>query len=98
MNTYYSNLIEGHNTRPREIEQALHGILPEDDRRDLKTEAVAHYRVQQEIHEQAAAGTLADPASEVFIQNMHRAFYQGATKKMLTIASNSHSFIMTPGE
>lgn len=23
MNTYYSNLIEGHNTRPRDIERAL---------------------------------------------------------------------------
>lgn len=28
MNTYYSNLIEGHNARPREIEQALQGIKP----------------------------------------------------------------------
>jgi Fic family protein len=98
MNTYYSNLIEGHNTRPREIEQALHGILPEDDRRDLKIEAVAHYRVQQALDEQAAAGTLPDPASETFIQNLHRSFYEGATEKMLTISSNSHSFIMAPGE
>ena len=57
MNTYYSNLIEGHNTRPREIEQALAGIEPGDDRRDLKIEAVAHYRVQQNIDERAAAGT-----------------------------------------
>jgi Fic family protein len=98
MNTYYSNLIEGHNTRPREIEQALQGITPEDDRRDLKIEAVAHYRVQQKIDERAAAGTLADPASQEFIQNLHRAFYEGATERMLTIAGNSHSFVMTPGE
>ncbi|MER8589091.1 MULTISPECIES: hypothetical protein [unclassified Mesorhizobium] len=26
MNTYYSNLIEGHDTRPRDIERALVGI------------------------------------------------------------------------
>ena len=30
MNTYYSNLIEGHNTRPREIERALAGQLDAD--------------------------------------------------------------------
>lgn len=98
MNTYYSNLIEGHNTRPREIEQALGGIKPEDVRRDLKIEAVAHYRVQQHIDEQAAAGTLPDPASLDFIRQLHRAFYTGATEKMLTIAGKAHSFIMVPGE
>ncbi|MGO4319908.1 Fic family protein, partial [Agrobacterium sp. MCAB5] len=98
MNTYYSNLIEGHNTRPREIEQALQGIKPEDDRRDLKIEAVAHYRVQQEIDEREAAGMLPDPASIEFIRYLHRAFYDGATVKMLTIVGNHHSFVMTPGE
>ncbi|ADY67946.1 filamentation induced by cAMP protein Fic (plasmid) [Agrobacterium tumefaciens] len=98
MNTYYSNLIEGHNTRPREIEQALQGIKPEDDRRDLKIEAVAHYRVQQEIDEREAAGMLPDPASIEFIRYLHRAFYDGATVKMVTIVGNHHSFVMTPGE
>ena len=98
MNTYYSNLIEGHNTRPREIEQALQGIKPEDDRRDLKIEAVAHYRVQQEIDEREAAGTLPDPASLEFLRYLHRAFYDGATVKMLTIVGNHHSFVMMPGE
>ncbi|WP_245482042.1 Fic family protein [Agrobacterium sp. RS6] len=98
MNTYYSNLIEGHNTRPREIEQALQGIEPEDDRRDLKIEAVAQYRVQQEIDEREAAGMLPDPASIEFIRYLHRAFYDGATVKMLTIVGNHHSFVMTPGE
>lgn len=98
MNTYYSNLMEGHNTRPREIEQALQRIKPEDDRRDLKIEAAAHYRVQQEIDEREAAGTLPDPASIEFIRYLHRAFYDGATVKMLTIVGNHHSFVMTPGE
>src|SRR2546429_233072 len=35
MNCYYSNLIEGHNTRPREIDRALSQHLePSDERRD----------------------------------------------------------------
>ena len=31
MNTYYSNLIEGHNTRPRDIERALAGEFDLDE-------------------------------------------------------------------
>src|SRR5208282_6916130 len=47
MNTYYSNLIEGHDTRPRDIERALAGQLDKDsERRNLQIEAAAHVRVQ----------------------------------------------------
>src|SRR5919106_4536774 len=50
MNCYYSNLIEGHNTRPRDIERALESDLdPEVNRRNLQLEARAHIRVQREI-------------------------------------------------
>src|SRR5436309_2520671 len=50
MNTYYSNLIEGHNTRPKEIERALAGELEADkERRNLQLEAAAHVRVQAEV-------------------------------------------------
>src|SRR6266511_2720310 len=45
MNTYYSNLIEGHNTRPRDIERALAGEFDRDEaRRNLQLEAAAHVR------------------------------------------------------
>ena len=47
MNTYYSNLIEGHDTRPRDIERALAGDFDENEgRRNLQIEAAAHVRVQ----------------------------------------------------
>lgn len=86
MNTYYSNLIEGHNTRPREIEQALAGITDADDTyRNLQIEAVAHVRVQQAIDAQARDGILGDPASPDFIRWLHRAFHEGAREPMLTI-------------
>jgi len=43
MNTYYSNLIEGHNTRPKDIERALAGKFDDDEqRRNLQIEAAAH--------------------------------------------------------
>src|SRR5260370_42439259 len=45
MNSYYSNLIEGHNTRPKDIERALTGQLDSDrERRNLQIEAGPHGR------------------------------------------------------
>jgi len=43
MNCYYSNLIEGHNTFPHDIERALeNNYATEPKKRDLQLEAVAH--------------------------------------------------------
>ena len=50
MNCYYSNLIEGHNTHPIEIERALKGEYSHDaGKRNLQHEAQAHIAVQQWI-------------------------------------------------
>lgn len=50
MNCYYSNLIEGHNTHPVDIERALQNDYSHDTRkRDLQLEAKAHIAVQQWI-------------------------------------------------
>lgn len=51
MNCYYSNLIEGHNTHPRDIDRALaHADYSADpERRALQQEAVAHIEVQRLI-------------------------------------------------
>lgn len=47
MNCYYSNLIEGHDTHPVEIEQALKGDYSENpEKRILQLEAEAHIAVQ----------------------------------------------------
>jgi hypothetical protein len=48
MNCYYSNLIEGHNTHPVDIERALKKEYSADPhKRDLQHEAQAHIAVQQ---------------------------------------------------
>lgn len=50
MNCYYSNLIEGHDTHPIDIERALKNDYSKDRRkRDLQLEARAHITVQQWI-------------------------------------------------
>src|SRR5436309_12180860 len=75
MNCYYSNLIEGHNTTPREIERALANQLDAaEDRRNLQIEARAHIRLQREIDRLYAAGALPEPASASFIRWLHRSF------------------------
>jgi Fic family protein len=72
MNCYYSNLIEGHDTHPVDIERALRNDYSTDARkRDLQLEARAHITVQRWID----AGGLAGPAVTVNgIREVHRRF------------------------
>ncbi len=50
MNCYYSNLIEGHNTHPRDIDRALKGeFSTEPKKRELQFEAKAHILLQEKI-------------------------------------------------
>jgi len=99
MNSYYSNLIEGHVTRPRDIKRALEGKLDKDkERRNLQIEAAAHVRVQAEIDRMNSEERLPEPASIEFIRWLHRQFYQDAPKELLLIRGAAHEFLMTPGE
>ena len=98
MNSYYSNLIEGHVTRPSDIVRALEGKFDKDrERRNLKIEAAAHVRVQAEIDREAAANQLPEPASCDFIRMLHREFYKDTPKEMLIIRSATGEFQMEPG-
>jgi Fic family protein len=98
MNTYYSNLIEGHDTRPRDIERALAGELdPDEGRRDLQLEAAAHVRVQREVDRMADAGALPAPASRDFLLWLHREFYRDAPESILVIKAAKRTLRMTPG-
>lgn len=57
MNCYYSNLIEGHDTHPVDIERALKGDYSADQsKRSLQLEAKAHMAVQQWIDEGGLRG------------------------------------------
>jgi Fic family protein len=76
MNSYYSNLIEGHNTRPRDIERALAGQEIEADTRPLALEAKAHVEVQRAIDIAHRTGKLPVPVSLKFISWAHKCFYE----------------------
>ncbi|WP_028957598.1 Fic family protein [Sulfitobacter sp. 20_GPM-1509m] len=75
MNCYYSNLIEGHNTRPRDIARALAGAELEAETRPLALEARAHVIVQRAIDQMHRDGTMPTPTSVEFLTWVHRAFY-----------------------
>lgn len=99
MNAYYSNLIEGHNTRPAEIVRALAGEFDADEsRRNLQEEAAAHVRVQARVDELAAAGTLPNPTSGEFIRWLHAEFYQSVPPAMLIVRGREGEYEMNPGE
>ncbi|HVJ21429.1 MAG TPA: hypothetical protein VM686_38725, partial [Polyangiaceae bacterium] len=98
MNCYYSNLIEGHDTRPRDIERALQDELESGGaRRNLQLEARAHIGVQKSIDELFARGQLEEPCRQSFIRWVHERFYEDAPSELLTITTSKGSFRMKPG-
>lgn len=99
MNCYYSNLIEGHNTAPRDIERALADQLDTTgERRNLQLEARAHIRVQREVDRRFGAGELPEPASGAFIRWLHHSFYDEAPETALIVEGGGKQLRMTPGE
>lgn len=97
MNAYYSNLIEGHNTRPRDIEAALAGQLDSVESRPLAEEAAAHVRVQEWIDENHAQGKLPEPTSVAFIRDLHRRFYEAMPGEYRFTEHNGQRKEIIPG-
>lgn len=82
MNCYYSNLIEGHDTHPRDIDRALaKSYLKEPRKRSLQQEAVAHIEVQRTID--AGKDPQVDPTALVYILWLHHAFCERLPKDLL---------------
>ncbi|HEY1682819.1 MAG TPA: Fic family protein [Candidatus Tumulicola sp.] len=99
MNAYYSNLIEGHNTKPAEIVKALAGDLDADEaRRKLQLEAAAHVRVQARIDQLASDGSLPNPTSLDFIRWLHAEFYREQPIEMLDVRGRDGRYVMKPGK
>jgi len=98
MNCYYSNLIEGHTTGPRDIAAAVDGALSDDPAKcDLQLEARAHVIVQGEIDRRFHDGALEDPTSPAFISWLHRDFYAAVPEAFREIKGQTFSFMMEPG-
>ncbi len=82
MNCYYSNLIEGHDTHPRDIDRALgDNYAKEPKRRALQLEAVAHIEVQKRIDEED--DDKGEPTSVAYISWLHREFCSRLPEELL---------------
>lgn len=98
MNCYYSNLIEGHDTHPVEIERALKGEYSDNaKKRNLQKEAEAHIAVQKWIDEGNLRGkaTTREGISEV-----HRRFCAELPPDLLWVENpDTHERLpVVPGE
>ncbi|HEY6384631.1 MAG TPA: Fic family protein [Candidatus Acidoferrum sp.] len=83
MNCYYSNLIEGHDTHPIDIERALKNDYSKDARkRDLQLEAKAHIAVQEWIDRGGLKGR--DVTSDG-IRETHRRFCELLPEDLLWV-------------
>ncbi len=83
MNCYYSNLIEGHDTHPVDIERALKHDYSEDaKKRDLQLEAQAHITVQKWIDNGGLNGRTVTNES---VREIHRRFYELLPEDLLWV-------------
>src|SRR5437868_4368891 len=72
MNCYYSNLIEGHDTHPIDIERALKNDYSADpEKRNLQVEAKAHIEVQRWID---GGGLRSRAVTRESLRETHRRF------------------------
>ncbi len=100
MNSYYSNLIEGHKTLPRDIERALNRDFSEN-KEDYRNQLLgkAHFEVEALMEERVINDPETDMYAKEFFQWLHREFYcripdefhYGKTK-------SGQSFKILPGE
>lgn len=99
MNCYYSNLIEGHNTHPRDIDRALAEEFSEDrEKRNLQREAVAHISVQRMIDEGNDPGVW--PTTAAYARWLHREFCERLPDDMLWVDNpdSGERLPIIPGE
>jgi Fic family protein len=98
MNCYYSNLIEGHDTHPVEIERALRADYSADPRkRDLQLEARAHVEVQRWIDGGGLAGRAATTDG---LREVHRRFCEHLPEDLLWVddAGSKERLRVVPGD
>lgn len=100
MNSYYSNLIEGHKTLPRDIGRALKEDFsgkPEDQRNQRLS--VAHIKAERAMRERLASDSSPEIFSAEFILWLHREFYSHIPKdEWMTSSTSGKAYPLLPGE
>ena len=100
MNSYYSNLIEGHHTNPVDIENALaNDYLHDPAQRALQLESAAHVHVhvQQKLEERLAEDSTIDICSIDFLCWLHRELYERLPEEFLEVEFKGDKKKVIPG-
>lgn len=96
MNSFYSNLIEGHHTHPADIERALkNDYSAEPEKRALQLESAAHVAVEQCMQER-----LENPDEDIctdrFIRWLHKEFFDRMPPEFRIVSASDTP--IEPGE
>ena len=96
MNSYYSNLIEGHHTYPREIERAINNDLSDNpDERAKQLLGLAHVKTEKQIME----GLIREKVFSIdFIAQIHKTFYGYLPENMrFSNSASGEKYRINPG-
>ncbi|MHB8880882.1 MAG: Fic family protein [Thermodesulfovibrionales bacterium] len=86
INSYYSNLIEGHNTHPYDIVRAMQKQYDaEPARRNLQLESVAHITVERDMEKRLREEPELNITSREFLCYLHGEFYRQLPAEFLIV-------------
>lgn len=93
MNSYYSNLIEGHRTTPRDIDAALTKHFSSNlAQRSLQMLHLAHMETQADMEGQIQNMQASDICSVEFLCWLHEGFYRGLPEDLQKIEDEKGKF------
>jgi Fic family protein len=100
MNSYYSNLIEGHRTMPRDIDAAVRQEFSGDgNRRSLQQLHWAHIETQRWMESALPEMSAAELCTEEFLRRLHREFYQRLPEEAQWVEdAKGKRYPIVPGE
>jgi len=100
MNSYYSNLIEGHSTHPADINKALKKDYSKDPaKRALQEESAAHVEVQKLMEARLEAEPKMEICSKDFICWIHQEFYRRLSSDFQNVTGPNGQIIkIIPGK
>lgn len=100
MNSYYSNLIEGHNTHPVDIDRAMRGDFSKDPaKRARQLESKAHIEIQKCIESRIEDDSEIVITSKEFLCWVHKEFYERMPEEYLVVQrADGKTERVIPGE
>jgi len=96
INSYYSNLIEGHHTEPSEVRAAQRGDYSSDPaKRNLQQESLAHVNAQRFLWNHGDEHPYQQPDT---LQKIHEITFKDLPAEMLVVRGGSKEIQIIPGQ